>query len=514
MSELKDEMRLAFHDHSIDYWVEEQIWGHRIWDSQSPWLVLLECLGISEHTHRQGNLFSEGGKFYPLLFHPKRCMTLRNILYNNSIMPYLLDKFPDDSRAWKEWCDWMNENAKGIAERNFAEIRKRFGTFEEFNKLISMLRSATVENESNRRWSSRFIFPFGGDCLYEDVRVSSTGTPTREYINFGRTGELLYLMLCRSSSADKLHDHFAKIVTHRNPWNDLAAILQAGESDQTEAKGKSFLPYKQHCTFDLLGEDLLRVFEIRLPSFDAYPHIALLAAFHIMLYQLAVASEVASVKRPLMVCEIVSPRKTLVRELSIKSFQDNAQISELAISAFIEGLASSEEWLAAIGLNDAFPRCKAILFREVGWPNEESDYAGPPDSDSLLKNLRVRALAKHRQHAGNVHRTYCRSVGLVSKRGTNKLRYAPNDAFLKALILANVKDRVEFKAFLKLLFDRYGIVISEREAETVLDDAEFDKKSFQMNAVRLEQRLSSLGMVKRLSDACAYVLNPYSEATR
>jgi len=123
-------------------------------------------------------------------------------------------------------------------------------------------------------------------------------------------------------------------------------------------------------------------------------------------------------------------------------------------------------------------------------------------------------LSKHRQHAGNVHRTFGRSVGLVSKRGTNKLRYAPNDAFLKALILANVKDRMEFKAFLRLLFDRYGIVVSEREAETVMDDTEFDKKSFQANAARLEQRLSSLGMVKRLSDACAYVLNPYSEASR
>ena len=105
-------------------------------------------------------------------------------------------------------------------------------------------------------------------------------------------------------------------------------------------------------------------------------------------------------------------------------------------------------------------------------------------------------------------------MGLISKRGTNKLRYAPNDAFLKALILANVRDRLEFKAFLRLLFERYGIVIGEREAESVMEDTDFDKKAFQANASRLEQRLSSLGMVKRLSDACAYVLNPYSEAIR
>ncbi len=514
MNELKDEIKTAFQDHSLDYWVEEQIWGHRIWDNQTPWLIFLELLGIADYTHSNGHLLDERGKFYPLLFHPQRRMMLRNVLYNNQIMPYLLDKFPDDSRAWDEWKKWMNDNAKGIAERDFGYVAKRFGSFDEFTKLIGMLRSATVESDSNRRWSSRFLFPFGRDCLYEDVRVSTTGTPTREYINFGRTGELLYLMLCRSSSASKLRDHFAQVVTSRNPWNALASQLQNGQQDHTDAKGKSFLPYKSHKTFDLLGEDWLHVLSLKLPGFDAYPHITLLGAFHVMHYQLTIAQEITSAKRPIMICEIVAPRKTLVRELSIKSFQGNGQLSELAVAKFIERIASSDEWQQAKSAPDAYPQCKAILDREVGWPKEESNYGGAPDPDSLLKNLRQRALAKHRQHAGNVHRTFGRSVGLVSKRGTNKLRYAPNDAFLKALILANVKNRMEFKAFLRLLFDRYGIVLSEREAETVMDDSEFDKKSFQANAVRLEQRLSCLGMVKRLSDACAYVLNPYSEASR
>jgi len=514
MDELKDEIRTAFQDHSLEYWVEEKIWGHRIWDNQTPWLMFLELLGIADYAHDKATLLDENGKYYPLVFHPQRRMMLRNVLYNNHIMPYLLDKFPDDSRAWEEWQQWMNGNARGIVERDFSYIPKRFGSFDEFTKLIAILRSATVESESNRRWSSRFLFPFGRECLYEDVRVTAAGTPSREYINFGRTGELLYLMLCRSGSAKKLVPHLETVVTSKNPWNALVGQLQRGENIHTDPKGKSFLPYKSHATFDLLGEDWLHVFDLELPRFDAYPHITLLGAFHVMLYQLTIAREVASAKRPLMVCEIVAPRKTLVRELSIKSFQENGQLSELAIAAFLDRIAASDEWRRAVEASDAYPQCKAILNREVGWPREESNYGGNPDPVALLKNLRQRAMAKHRQHAGNVHRTYGRAVGLISKRGTNKLRYAPNDALLKALILANVKDRMEFKAFLRLLFDRYGIVLGEREAETVMKDTDFDKKSFQANAARLEQRLSSLGMVKRLSDACAYVLNPYSEASR
>lgn len=514
MNELKDEIKKAFQDHSIDFWIEEQIWGHRIWDNQTPWLIFLELLGIADYTHKKETLLDERGKFYPLLFHPQRRMMLRNMLYNNQIMPYLLDRFPDNNRAWEKWQEWMNDNANGIVERDFSYIPKRFGSFEEFAKLIGMLRSATVESESNRRWSSRFLFPFGRDCLYEDVRVTAKGTPSREYINFGRTGELLYLMLCRASSAKELREHLATVVTSNNPWNALVSKLQHGENDHTDAKGKSFLPYKSHPTFDLLGEDWLHVFDLKLPGFDAYPHITLLGAFHVMLYQLTIAREVVSAERPIMVCEMVAPRKTLVRELSIKSFQKNGQLSELAITAFIDRITSSAEWQLAKNAPDAYPQCKAILNRYVGWPKEESSYGGAADPDSLLKNLRQRAMSKHRQHAGNVHRTYGRAVGLISKRGTNKLRYAPNDALLKALILANVKDRMEFKMFLRMLFDRYGIVIGEREAETVMEDTEYDKKSFQANATRLEQRLSSLGMVKRLSDACAYVLNPYTEASR
>ena len=40
------------------------------------------------------------------------------------------------------------------------------------------------------------------------------------------------------------------------------------------------------------------------------------------------------------------------------------------------------------------------------------------------------------------------------------------------------------------------------------DHSDFEKKAFQTNSHRLEQRLASLGMLRRLSDACAYVQNP------
>ena len=77
---------------------------------------------------------------------------------------------------------------------------------------------------------------------------------------------------------------------------------------------------------------------------------------------------------------------------------------------------------------------------------------------------------------------------------------------------AAVRQRtMELSEFLERLFTRYGLVFGEREAEQVLSKEDFDKKSFQANARRLEQRLSSLGMLRRLSDSCAYVENPYGQ---
>ncbi len=51
-------------------WIDEQIWGHRLWDDQSPWLVFLEFLNLAEACHRDGKLLDAEGVHYPLRFKP------------------------------------------------------------------------------------------------------------------------------------------------------------------------------------------------------------------------------------------------------------------------------------------------------------------------------------------------------------------------------------------------------------------------------------------------------------
>jgi hypothetical protein len=77
------------------------------------------------------------------------------------------------------------------------------------------------------------------------------------------------------------------------------------------------------------------------------------------------------------------------------------------------------------------------------------------------------------------------------------------------LLYTNVEKRTELHQFLDRLHSRYGLIFGDKQAEQVLQKGDYEKKAFQANCRRLEQRLGSLGVLRRLSDGCAYVVNPY-----
>src|SRR5260370_4095003 len=87
-------------DHNISPWLDEQIWGHRLWDSQSPWLLFLEFLTVAEACHREGRLLDERGLHYPLLFRPYQRLHLRNIIFNNKGLFQTAARHPDNDTAW------------------------------------------------------------------------------------------------------------------------------------------------------------------------------------------------------------------------------------------------------------------------------------------------------------------------------------------------------------------------------------------------------------------------------
>src|SRR3546814_13171537 len=93
-------------------------------------------------------------------------------------------------------------------------------------KAVELLRPSSFEALINKRWSSKFVFPFGPDALYEDLTIDSKGKVSNDRRFFARSGELLYMMLTRAKRGTELGDLLKKRLFDREaPMTRLARAM-------------------------------------------------------------------------------------------------------------------------------------------------------------------------------------------------------------------------------------------------------------------------------------------------
>lgn len=487
------------------YWIDEQIWGHRLYDEQTPWLAFLEFLVVFQHDPSLSNTEE-------LKYRPQRQLRLRNIVFNN---PHFADVLRDpplpDHAAWDRWLELMTASAVQIDVAALANLRASIPQFADFARLVSYLRRTAIEGNSNKRWSSKFVFPFGAHSLYEDLRVTESGASNDRRF-FARTGELLYLMLARSTHSEKLASLLtARFIESTDATNTVIGVLQGAPERANDVRSGGYLPYAALPEYDLMSEDWLFLLEQDLPKFDVLPHLVTMTGLHLLIYFLhRAAAEVPESPQPTFVCEIVAPRRSAVRDVALRSFEYNQALPRSAIEQLIRSVAHTPEWSIALGDPEPLRACAELLASRFDWPDEDDiQNLRAIRPDELVDQLVQRAATRHRQHVGKIHGSWARHIGLSSRRGSQRVRYAPTDGLLKSLVLANVSSRMEFKIFLQRLRDRYGMIIGEHQAQIYIEQGDADREDFAENALRLEERLTSLGLMQRLSDGCAYVHLPF-----
>jgi hypothetical protein len=490
------------------YWIDEAIWGHRLHDEQSPWLTFLEFLTVLLAENNEGRALTEE-TFNSLSYRPQQQLRLRNLLFNNPHVMTVKSETNSDDAAWALWLERMAETAGGVDKPNFLYLRDKFDSFDDFAAVLGFLRGAAIDGSSNKRWSSKFVFPFGPNSLYEDVNVKPNGSVSNDRRFFARTGELLYLMLCRSSHVETLRPLLIeRFLENPAPYDGLARALQ-GEVQLTKAeRGGAYLPCTSHPIFDRIASDWLSILNLPIPAYDAIPHLVTITGLNLILYQLDRGRDLLERAPIRLVCEIVSTKKSVVRDLSADSYHLNNVLPLQAIERYIRRTTESLDWQDALISDDPSQSAIDILKREFSWPDSDDDKQGIA-AQTLLDELVVRATTRHKQHVGRMHMTWARAIGLASRRSSRRVRYAPTDRLLKTLVVSCVPERIEFKDFLELLHTRYGFVIGDGQAKSFVDEGVADQEAFSDNARRLEERLASLGLLKRLSDSCAYVENPY-----
>lgn len=494
-------------------WVVEAIWGHRL-EAQSLSGMLMEFLSMAEGMHRREKLMEPIGSDYG--YNAYRCIQLRNILFNNARMEEIQrDCQGNDIDAWDKWLSTMTNSAsmgKKLAP-DFSYLKKRFDTFDDLVAVVKLLRRIVMSGGVDPKWTTQFLFPIGPAAYYEALDAQLGGDRSV----FTRTGEVAYLMLTRASEPlrlgikQKLEALFCRD-TDRNRL--LMRLIEAEEPDKGDEKTGSYLPHKSHPAYDRFAEDILALLSLGLQNQDVHQHLPLLISFHLYLYAIETANHVAGQPAlPPIVCEILAPRRDLVRKAAISSYSENDDLGARAVRRFMEtrafGDAALNAQIASIDLDDhAKTELLSAHLMDTCHIDTQKQKLMAPTPAELTTEAFTFIDGLYRSGTAKGIQSLARNCGLASNRGTNRYRYAPTDELLQALVFANVRGPVEESDFLRILHQRYRIAIGPLEAREVLDEYQFEDSAFEKNRDRLSQHLIGIGLAHRMSDACTYIVNP------
>lgn len=497
---------------SIDHWTDESIWGHRFHNEQTPWLVLLEFMAVFRSRAQSGCALQEPreeGAHEAVQYEIPRHKHLRYLIFNNPYMQHIEETVTRDADRWKAWRKTVKD---APFDESFDYLHDRFREFSRFARVVEYFQNTALEPERGRRWTSKFIFPHGPDCIYADVGTNpQSGIGGMDRLFFARAGELLYLMLNRSSRGAELARAInSKLQRSDDRWNRLARALQPDgipPCPDPVSTTAGYLPYAARDEYEEIARDWLGLLNTNMPGAAILDPLMRMTGLHLIRYILRRAQEeIGERPEPRLVLEIAAPKKTLLFGLSKESYDANRSLSRRALENNLERTRMTPEWQRACQAPE--PALAAFHYLQEVYNWREKQLPGG-DPDAIFDTLCASAIRKHADHMGKVVPDWSRHIGLATARRGVGTWYSPDDAFLKALVMTTVVDREEYHRFLSRLYDHYGLVIGVSEAERAYGRLPTDERVFIENAARLEQRLRTLGLLHRLSDDCAYVTNPF-----
>ena len=486
----------------VEIWLEQRIWGHRFLNDQTPWLLLLEALNIMAAYASDKNVaeifpgLHDENRAYGM---PPRC-ELRHLLFRDRSLDEIAasQSIADGS----QWTSWLARTANGVEKYGY--LRDRFVNFTTLRNAVSLLRGAEVELERHRRPTSRHLTPRGIDMLMADYGESKTGSVNKDRRFFARGGELLYLMLNRSQLRTELEPLVKKrLVGSNSRWNQLAKALQPTSQEQpVTIDSFGYLPLAAHPAYDRLAEDWVSLLSLDALPDDSIPEpLMRLSGLGALQYIVERGADIMGEKRPPFPIDMLSSETINVQKLSKDSFARHRELSRKAIKKLVQTLTDSDQWKQG---------CKKPNVPKALCELSDKAFDYSPEAtrpEAMAEEIATAALENHDQHLGRVAGFYADQIGLaVARRGSGRW-YAASDGMLEALVLANVQAPQEFETFLDKLWRRYGFVIGSEAGRQEFANANYEH--FKSNQRLLEDRLRILGLLKRLSDDCAFVVNPF-----
>jgi len=503
----------------ITLWCEYPIWGLLLYDDQSPWLSILETIHVCFSRYRAGKpIFAglevdgTGAAMHEWLqYLVPLSPVLRHLLFSDQHIAEIAASSSDDGSMWTTFA----REVDGQSGVDVAALRKAFPHFQDLASAIALLRSSQIDGNNNRRPTSRHLLPLGDRMIFADVSEGKH-LPDRRWLR--RTGELVYLMLNRSSMREKLEKLLAdKLLNGNSPWNRLTRKLQGREADEDEPRPLTtgYLPLLEHPAYERLAEDWVGLLSLRMPVATSLASLARLTGFDLMLYVVERAAEVvdgADAQVPPFVMDMIgSGTMGGLRLLSDELYRRHRRLPMEAMRRFVESYRASAEWQQLEVAEQTSVTARNTLAARFLWHRDiGTDPYSMPTASEQMDDL-LNEVQRPRSHSvGAMYASHGRQTGAVAARAGVGTWYAPNDELLEALVLANVTGPTELETFLSRLYDRYHIVIGAQEAlKAFSGELPATEAAFRDNERSFEERLRMLGYLERKSDDCAFVFNPF-----
>lgn len=508
---------------SVKLWCEYAIWGLLFYDDQSPWLTVVEALHICFHRKVQGDsvftaVASVASTEHEAITYRLRLNNeLRHMLFRDrEVIRIANGQSVDEKARWQAWLDTVSRDYAGL---ELGYLQEEFETFGEMARSVELLRTAEIEAQSAKRWTSRHILPLGPDMLFADV--NDKNSLDRKFMR--RTGEMLYLMLNRASLRDELgHLIETRLLSAGSLWNRLARRVGGPTAASVGDTHIGYLPMPSSSSYDRLAADWVALLSLRnIPVENLLDPLERVSGLMQILYILERAQETIgdNVPVPPFFLDLLgAPGNNPIRKLSANQFKRHRSMPVEAIGAFIDTFAASDQWTAVLSSAAGGKEAMDLLATRFLWKPSRSpnpDWMPPPEEQ--LAELRTQAQNSKGHSISSTFSNHAKHIGMLRAQRSSGTWYAPSDAFLEALVLANVTTPMEFGDFLHGLMTRYKIVIGPEEVRiafnvktSALPAPLADLKE---NERRLEDRLRVLGFLDRKSDDCAFVINPFHDAT-
>lgn len=499
--------------------VQEVMYGHRVETDQEPYMIVLEALAISSAKPLE-SVKLDKACHEAFSYDLKQRRKMRYLIFSDRHLEQVAkdDRIPE-SQKWEVWQAKAKEGFERLkGSGDFRYLDAIFNRdIHALLQTVSILRSQEIDVANRRRWTSRFLAVNGPDMVCDDLREKDW---TRDRRFFGRGGELVYLMLNRSSMRDRVGELIKeKLLNPKNPINRIAQSIADPESDPTSGEAKiGYLPLMCHRVYDYLAEDWVNILSTkRLPPSHMFEPLFRMTGLNLTAYFARRGQEIIGADRsePIIV-DAQNGSDISLRESAKEHLNRHRAIANRAVEEHIKKIAEDDGWITVRDQGSSGDARRIIErnFLNKGkngkFLNDDSKHEIPEEQLNIL----IRSA--QRRHKNNIYTfllPLTKGIGLVTSRSTGTW-FSLNDSLITALVLANVSESgtMELRDFTKNLYTRYGLVIGPEEAQEAFNGTPpVGLDRFRANLNALENRMTRLALTRRFSDDCAFVVNPYRE---